>query len=615
MPSDAIDKTYEQLAADLHSADVLARLDSAKALGRLRSPRAIDPLVEALQDPEWRVCREACASLGELGDHHAVAPLVRVFEREDLNELLRSFAVAKVACRALSKLGEPGFRALLRILHQYVDDEPRGQSAAETLRDLGDLRAIDALAFARSTQTHEVGQAAAQALIVMGEPAIPSLVSALGAESASTRFYAKQGLRWIGAPTLPALGEALRHGPQAHARVAAAETLGTLEDERVPGMLREALEDPNEEVRRAAGLVLAEIGDASVDATIIDAILDIPVPRGPRADEVANAIAELEEVTVEPLFRAVANGSRSPPARANATLALGKLRVASAVEPLIAILRDPDTEVRLRAAHALGQLKDQRAYEPLVAALHDESVAVRRAAVIALSCLDDPRVFDQLFALAMDAEGDRDTRSAAIGALAASRCHQRSLPLLREWALGNDSRLRQRAQVALVGAGEAGVDILLEAAQDSRLSFALRAMPLLRAATSIAGQKPLDARVKQLYLSRLHDQSVTMRHVAVRALTDIEPGEAIDHLLEALQDPEWSVRFAAADLLERFGDERAIAPLMEWYRESLSRDQLTHGEGQETAQYALQRRDQQEALLRIIERIRARLVAPDQSQE
>jgi HEAT repeat protein len=609
--SNATNKPFEQPVADLRSADVLARLDAARALGRLHDPRAVEPLIQALQDPEWRVCREACTSLGELGDRRAVEPLVRVFEREDLNELARSFRVAESACPALATLGEPGFQALLHVMRQYVDDEPIGQTAAETLRDLGDLRAIDALAFALSTQTHEVGQAAAQALIVMGEPAIPSLVSALGAESASTRFYAKQGLRWIGAPTLPALGEALRHAPQANARVAAAETLGTLEDERVPGMLREALEDPNEEVRRAAGLVLAELGDASVDATIIDAILDTPVPRRPRADEVANAIAELGKVAVEPLLRAIADASRSPAARANGALALGKLRVASAVESLIANLRDPDAEVRVRAARALGQLKDERAFDPLVAALHDESAGVREWAVIALSRLDDPRVFDQLLAVAVDSEGERSMRSTAVRGLASS-FPDRARPFFRDWLLGEDSQLRNAIWSPLVVAGRAGVDILLDAARDPRPSVARTAMSLLR----IVSQRTPDVRIQQLFHSAVHNPSAPMRHLSAKGLADLEPSEAMNHLLEALRDPSWAVRRSAALLLARIGDEHAIAPLIECYYESLTRDPLDRGNGRRYSKASPDMKyADQDAFLGAVQRIRARLAGASEPEE
>ena len=56
---------------------------------------------------------------------------------------------------------------------------------------------------------------------------------------------------------------------------------------------------------------------------------------------------------------------------------------APAVEPLLATLKD----VRLRedAAHALGHIRDARAVEPLIALLEDKEWTMRREAVQALS--------------------------------------------------------------------------------------------------------------------------------------------------------------------------------------------------------------------------------------
>ena len=51
--------------------------------------------------------------------------------------------------------------------------------------------------------------------------------------------------------------------------------------------------------------------------------------------------------------------------------ALGEIRDAQAVEPLIKNLRDPSTEVRWEAALALGEIGDERAIGPLLPGLRD----------------------------------------------------------------------------------------------------------------------------------------------------------------------------------------------------------------------------------------------------
>ena len=57
------------------------------------------------------------------------------------------------------------------------------------------------------------------------------------------------------------------------------------------------------------------------------------------------------------------------------------------MEPLIAALKDGDSDVRKAAAEALGEIKDPRAVEPLIAALKDEYSYVRQAAAEALDHL------------------------------------------------------------------------------------------------------------------------------------------------------------------------------------------------------------------------------------
>jgi HEAT repeat protein len=70
---------------------------------------------------------------------------------------------------------------------------------------------------------------------------------------------------------------------------------------------------------------------------------------------------------------------------------LGEIQDARAVEPLIAVLKDIDSNVRSNAAEALGNIKDARAVEPLIAAMQDEASGVRKAAARALGEIQDAR--------------------------------------------------------------------------------------------------------------------------------------------------------------------------------------------------------------------------------
>lgn len=77
--------------------------------------------------------------------------------------------------------------------------------------------------------------------------------------------------------------------------------------------------------------------------------------------------------------------------RSDAARALGESKDSRALEPLIAALRDPYSNVRQSAATALGVLGDTRAVEPLINALQNQDQSVRQVVVKALGQLGDPR--------------------------------------------------------------------------------------------------------------------------------------------------------------------------------------------------------------------------------
>ncbi len=75
--------------------------------------------------------------------------------------------------------------------------------------------------------------------------------------------------------------------------------------------------------------------------------------------------------------------------RAKAVEALGKIRDARVVEPLMQALNDEHWDVRRKAAWALGNM-GEIAVEPLIQALNDEHWDVRRKAAWALGNIGDP---------------------------------------------------------------------------------------------------------------------------------------------------------------------------------------------------------------------------------
>ncbi len=93
--------------------------------------------------------------------------------------------------------------------------------------------------------------------------------------------------------------------------------------------------------------------------------------------------------------------------RGTAIYTLGEMRETRAVEPLIAMLQDPDQHVRQIAARALGKIGDKRAEEPLIGVLSQtsENVMVRCAAAWALGKVGGPHAYQVLKRTAASSHG------------------------------------------------------------------------------------------------------------------------------------------------------------------------------------------------------------------
>jgi HEAT repeat protein len=120
----------------LRSPDVQLRQFVAYLLGRVGDKRAIEPLIDALQDDHPGVRGAAANALGAIGDESAVPYL-----RPLLNNTNEQLVVW--AAYALSMLGHDHFQVIVDALHSQ--DVVIRRSAILALHQLGDVRAIPLL--------------------------------------------------------------------------------------------------------------------------------------------------------------------------------------------------------------------------------------------------------------------------------------------------------------------------------------------------------------------------------------------------------------------------------------------------------------------------------------
>ncbi len=251
-----------------------------------------------------------------------------------------------VAACSLGKMGaraEPAIPALISLLGDGAHVDPKLICYREFYSEVNTEPQYE-------VKEPSPGEAAAQGLIGLGEPAVEPLIAALK----DSRWRTRKNAVWA---------------------------LSYLRDPRAFKSLLEAAKDEAWQVRAFAALGLGrQRGEGGVEQLIVDlndqnaavrwfAALSLGLLRDTRA--------------VEPLTQALKD--QHPTARSFAALSLGQLRDHRAVTPLIEALKDENNQVRMHAALSLGELGDRRAIPPLTEALKDESDQVRNNARIALS--------------------------------------------------------------------------------------------------------------------------------------------------------------------------------------------------------------------------------------
>jgi HEAT repeat protein len=312
-------------------------------------------------------------------------------------------------------------------------------------------------------------------------------------------------------------------------REEAAMALGTYRDPRAVGPLIGLLRDTDRAVRQAAIDALTAIGEPSVP--VLGLCLSDPQPG---VQEAASSVLAL----------------------------IADERV---LAPLIDALGKKDWIIRMHAAKALGRIRNAQAIEPLIPLLQDKVKAVREETTIALAAIGDAALPSLLAALK---HPEWLVRLHAVEALGRSRSADAVEPLL--WVLFNDQDQAIREDV---------VRALGQLGDGRALEFLVTAMkePGLRPLAVEALGKIGDRRAVQVLIAVLEgsdrpvasrtvagcgdswDEEMETKGAAVRALGNLGDESAIPVLLTALD--QTVTRADAAAALAKFGS-RVVAPLV-----------------------------------------------------
>lgn len=296
------DEQYATLVDALKNADSYKiRLQAAVVLGRAGGPRAVDPLTEALDDPEMAVRASACMALGNLADLRAVTGLVKALDDDDgfvrgeaksalvklagpnavpylvQGEERRSPRVRLALAQVIASVqGPEAARAMVEFLQ---DDDPAPLAVAERVLSERPLVEVHpGLLAGLSHPSYLVRQRSAQ---LAGERRDAGVLRRLAeiyiddVEPPEVRDAARGALA-VMKDRLDAQNlaiEARSAPPEDRAR--ALSLLGVVGGERAFKTCLAALNDPDVYVRGAAAIALGDLGDRRALADLRD-LLDRP---------------------------------------------------------------------------------------------------------------------------------------------------------------------------------------------------------------------------------------------------------------------------------------------------------------------------------------------------
>lgn len=445
----------------------MMRAAAAATIGLLpRSAESAKQLKSLLGDRAGEVRVEAVRALPVLG-REALPLLIKQtkgrgveLERAAVETLATArlgAAAAAQALRSVVKSASPTIRrAAIRALSQLAEAHPH---AAGQLADLvRDPAAEVRLAAVEGLEA---------VLAAGGKEAVPALRVAVRAPDGATRMRAAQALGHATGPSAGAAARAL--GPflndaEPAVRAAAATSLGALGGSEAA--LAPLLTDGDAAVRTAARRALRGCGSAALDPFLVRAWGSArPEEKGELA-AVAGAVGAVKTARAalaepDPVVRRAAltrperlgaagrdllTAALADPDAAVRLSAARGLVAAKEAEPLVALARRPELELRLTALAALGELGGARAQECLEGALDDGSERVRAAAAQALGHLGSSaasRLRRQL------SDPARDVRQAVVAALGSVLSNSPTAELVAALGDESDGDLRYAAALAL----------------------------------------------------------------------------------------------------------------------------------------------------------------------
>ncbi len=315
-----------------------------------------DQLLAALQHSNPHVRAGAAIALGKMGDARAIEPLVDTLE--DPVHLVYTSAE-----KALGMIGSLTLGSLMAV----IQDPPSLDSASrayEALRRLHDPQGIDLLTAATHYDEKLIRWGAIEVLgNLQTEQALPALIEAAHHPEENTRQLAVTALGKIGHPDgIHAITAALNEADW-QMRNTAVRALGRIGTEDVILPLLASMRDAHVQVRETAAQMLQTLRIPQASEILLTAVhgTDAWTRR-----HLARALGEIGDRRALPLLENLAVNDDDVQVRLSAAQALAKMGIARGETVILRTLNAPSAQTRTLAAIALGNIGNPKAISPLL---------------------------------------------------------------------------------------------------------------------------------------------------------------------------------------------------------------------------------------------------------
>ncbi|HZC68770.1 MAG TPA: HEAT repeat domain-containing protein [Nitrospirales bacterium] len=227
-----------------------AEAPAAPAVEEVKAPEEkvkdeVEIQIDLMKDKDWYHRREAAITLGEMGDERAIPHLIVALRDSEWN-------VREAAEDALAQIGSPAVEPLIKALREYQIRK----FVIKILGKIKDERVLDPL-FAQF-RNEEFKDAAAQALVEVGQPAVERLTAVLNDKDKNVRKHAIIALGDIGVTECVDLLIEATKDEEWEVRLAAIAALDKIGDARGKPAIKALMKDPDFVVQMRAERIILE---------------------------------------------------------------------------------------------------------------------------------------------------------------------------------------------------------------------------------------------------------------------------------------------------------------------------------------------------------------------